>query len=379
MTLGLEWPRQSELADFRYLAIVDSCGNARVQPFHRFTCPSSRSPPAAAGGRRKVLRVFPQGGWIRVTAFNLDAPAAGNVVNATYRVTSRRSRTWSSRARRACSSESAPGLRSLRPVGARPGPTGASRRLAPGPRRRRPRRRLARRALCRRPQAAGPNPSLDAGRGRGQARPGAQAPVAARQGTSCKAAAPTAAAPAPSPQGPLRGPPPEIVRPRANGPGAPGARAPVGGHRPRAAPAGQLPPAPHRARPSGASSRPARALRLVHPHRPHHQRRVRFELLTDGKWIVRPTPPSSSSRPWPRTSTATPAFGSVVERSAQRGRQGGASLRRWPCRELAPQQRRATRSRSPPDHRSVTIHSVPLSGSSQLRDLEPLGAASGPT
>jgi hypothetical protein len=33
-----------------------------------------------------VLRIFPNGGWIRVTAFNLDASAAGNVVNATYRV-----------------------------------------------------------------------------------------------------------------------------------------------------------------------------------------------------------------------------------------------------------------------------------------------------
>jgi hypothetical protein len=33
-----------------------------------------------------VLRIFPSGGWIRVTAFNLEQPASGNVVNATYRV-----------------------------------------------------------------------------------------------------------------------------------------------------------------------------------------------------------------------------------------------------------------------------------------------------
>lgn len=89
LTLGLQWPRQSELADFRYLAIVDSCGNARVQPFQRvFTVPVFE---VASGGcgqpDGKVLRVFPQGGWLRITAFNLDATAAGNVVNATYRVT----------------------------------------------------------------------------------------------------------------------------------------------------------------------------------------------------------------------------------------------------------------------------------------------------
>jgi hypothetical protein len=39
----------------------------------------------ASDGR--VLRVFPSGGWMRVTAFNLDTPAAGNVVSATFRVT----------------------------------------------------------------------------------------------------------------------------------------------------------------------------------------------------------------------------------------------------------------------------------------------------
>ncbi len=88
LTLGLAWPAATEMADFRYLAIVDSCGNARVQPFQRmFTVPVLE---VASGGcgkpDGKVLRIFPSGGWIRVTAFNLDAPAAGNVVNVTFRV-----------------------------------------------------------------------------------------------------------------------------------------------------------------------------------------------------------------------------------------------------------------------------------------------------
>ena len=88
LSLGLQWPKQSELADFRYLAIVDSCGNARVQPFQRtFTVPVFEVASGGCGpADGKVLRVFPQGGWIRVTAFNLDAPAVGTVVNATYRV-----------------------------------------------------------------------------------------------------------------------------------------------------------------------------------------------------------------------------------------------------------------------------------------------------
>ncbi|MFO0756112.1 MAG: hypothetical protein U0359_06455 [Byssovorax sp.] len=88
LTLGLEWPKQSELADFRYLAIVDACGNARVQPFQRtFTVPVFEVASGGCGqADGKVLRVFPQGGWIRVTAFNLDAPATANILNATYRV-----------------------------------------------------------------------------------------------------------------------------------------------------------------------------------------------------------------------------------------------------------------------------------------------------
>jgi len=86
--LGMQWPKQSEMADFRYIAVVDSCGNARVQPFQRtFTVPVFE---VAAGGcgkaDGKVLRIFPSGGWLRVTAFNLDQAAAGTVVNVTYRV-----------------------------------------------------------------------------------------------------------------------------------------------------------------------------------------------------------------------------------------------------------------------------------------------------
>lgn len=89
LTLGMQWPKLSEMADFHYLAIVDSCGNARVQPFQRtFTVPVFE---VASGGcgrpDGKVLRIFPSGGWIRVTAFNLRSTTAGNVVNATYRVT----------------------------------------------------------------------------------------------------------------------------------------------------------------------------------------------------------------------------------------------------------------------------------------------------
>ncbi|MRG91216.1 hypothetical protein [Polyangium spumosum] len=86
--LGLQWPKQSEMADFRYLAIVDSCGNARVQPFQRtFTVPVFEVASGGCGkADGKVLRIFPSGGWLRVTAFNLENTAAATVVNATYRV-----------------------------------------------------------------------------------------------------------------------------------------------------------------------------------------------------------------------------------------------------------------------------------------------------
>ncbi len=86
--LGMQWPKNSDMADFRYLAIVDSCGNARVQPFQRtFTVPVVEVASGGCGNADgKVLRVFPSGTWLRVTAFNLDGAAAGNVISATYRV-----------------------------------------------------------------------------------------------------------------------------------------------------------------------------------------------------------------------------------------------------------------------------------------------------
>jgi len=86
--LGMQWPKQSDMADFRYLAIVDSCGNARVQPFQRtFTVPVVEVASGGCGNAdAKVLRAFPSGGSLRVTAFNLEGPAAGTVVSATYRV-----------------------------------------------------------------------------------------------------------------------------------------------------------------------------------------------------------------------------------------------------------------------------------------------------
>jgi hypothetical protein len=87
--LHMEWPRARDLTEFRYLAIVDACGNARVQPFQKtFVVPVYE---VASGGCEsadgRALRVFPTGGWVRVTAFNLDSPAVGAVVSATYRVT----------------------------------------------------------------------------------------------------------------------------------------------------------------------------------------------------------------------------------------------------------------------------------------------------
>ena len=88
LTLGFQWPRTSELADFQYIAVTDTCGNAWVQPFQRtFTVPVWEVASGGCGHTDgKVLRVFPSGGWVRVTAFNLDAPAAGTVVSATFRV-----------------------------------------------------------------------------------------------------------------------------------------------------------------------------------------------------------------------------------------------------------------------------------------------------
>lgn len=86
--LGLEWPRQAELAGFKYIAVVDSCGNSLVYPFQRsFVVPAI---DVVSGGCNvpdgRVLRIFPSGSFIRVTAFNLDAPAADDIMQVTYRV-----------------------------------------------------------------------------------------------------------------------------------------------------------------------------------------------------------------------------------------------------------------------------------------------------
>jgi len=88
LILSFRWPSESEFADFRYIAIVDTCGNAWVLRYQRsFTIPTKlmRSGGCDAPDG-KVLRVFPQGGFVRVTAFNLDAPAIGDVMSVTYRV-----------------------------------------------------------------------------------------------------------------------------------------------------------------------------------------------------------------------------------------------------------------------------------------------------
>ncbi|MBW2453761.1 MAG: hypothetical protein JRI68_04595 [Deltaproteobacteria bacterium] len=86
--VGFLWPKTSELATFEYIAITDTCGNARVQPYQRmFNVPVFHVASGGCGAPDgRVLRVFPSGGWLRVTAFNLDTPAAGNVVSATFRV-----------------------------------------------------------------------------------------------------------------------------------------------------------------------------------------------------------------------------------------------------------------------------------------------------
>jgi hypothetical protein len=89
IVLGMQWPDKAELADFRYLAIVDTCGDARVMPFQRtFSVPVVEIASGGCGAPNgQELRVFPQGGYLRVTAFNIDAPATGDVMNVTYRVT----------------------------------------------------------------------------------------------------------------------------------------------------------------------------------------------------------------------------------------------------------------------------------------------------
>lgn len=86
--LGFEWPRQAELAGFKYLAIRDSCGNALVYPFQRsFVVPALDITSGGCNGADgRVLRVFPSGTFVTVTAFNLEATASDDVVQVSYRV-----------------------------------------------------------------------------------------------------------------------------------------------------------------------------------------------------------------------------------------------------------------------------------------------------
>jgi len=86
--LGFEWPQAAEFAGFKYLAIVDSCNNALVYPFSRtFSVPAVDVATGACNGADgRVLRIFPSGSYLRVTAFNLDAAAVDDIVQVTYRV-----------------------------------------------------------------------------------------------------------------------------------------------------------------------------------------------------------------------------------------------------------------------------------------------------
>jgi hypothetical protein len=88
MFLGLRLPAATTNARFQYVAVTDTCGNAQVYPFqHTLSVPVYLVASGGCGAPDgRVLRVFPSGGWVRVTPFNLDAPAAGSVASVTYRV-----------------------------------------------------------------------------------------------------------------------------------------------------------------------------------------------------------------------------------------------------------------------------------------------------
>lgn len=88
LLLAFKWPEESEFADFRYIAVVDPCGNATVLPYQRsFTIPARLNQTGGCDTPDgHALRVFPDGGYVRVTAFNLDAPAVDDVMSVTYRV-----------------------------------------------------------------------------------------------------------------------------------------------------------------------------------------------------------------------------------------------------------------------------------------------------
>lgn len=88
LLLAFKWPEESEFADFRYIAVVDPCGNATVLPYQRsFTIPARLNQTGGCDAPDgHAIRVFPDGGYVRITAFNLDAPAVADVMSVTYRV-----------------------------------------------------------------------------------------------------------------------------------------------------------------------------------------------------------------------------------------------------------------------------------------------------
>jgi len=87
MFVGLRLPVATTNARFQYVAVADTCGNAHVYPFqHTLSVPVVIASGGCGAADGRVLRVSPSGGFARVTAFNLDATAAGSVASVTYRV-----------------------------------------------------------------------------------------------------------------------------------------------------------------------------------------------------------------------------------------------------------------------------------------------------
>lgn len=383
LTLGLEWPRQSELADFRYLAIVDSCGNARVQPFQRtFTVPVFEVATGGCGqADGKVLRVFPQGGWIRVTAFNLDAPATANVVNATYRVSipPLENGVESSPARLLFPDpllddikvDCGPTARQVRgddgpPPGASlPGPT----QTPPPPP---PPKADAPKADA--PRAGGPKPEgPDAEEPADKPDPGAKPPVAADKAPPTKALAPTAPTPTPMPQGPSGPPPKKSFDLEAKGPGAQALA-----HQSVVIAPEPLRQGNCRLRLTGQAKRRLVAPLALFVSFTRTDRTINgapIEMLTDGKWIVTPNAAEfqlpalaenfdgDSRLRLVVSSDPLSANGKVVllsdagrVASSLRSNDGG-------------EEERARRIIG-----SVVIHSVPLCGSSNFETVESVGS-----
>lgn len=313
LSLGLQWPKQSELANFKYIAIVDTCGNARVQPFQRtFTIPVFEVASGGCGqADGKVLRVFPSGGWIRITAFNLDSTAAQNVVSATYRVSipPLENLIESNPARllfpdpllQDLKVDCGPSIRKaptdsqgipVPPPSSRPGPPPAA--LPPPP------------EEAPAPPKEGPDTTLDerknlagrpaSGKGATAATPPASKPPAAADAKN-KAPAPAKGAPAPkAPPGPLASKPPAAPPPPPPGMGASAADSTSPG--PVALDHQSVIIAPEplrlgncRIRLLGQTKRRLVAPLALHVSLTRTDRTINgapIELLTDGRWIVTP-------------------------------------------------------------------------------------------